>query len=69
MTQLFLDFPLPRGSATVRDEKIIVDLGNGVTLTTEAPPWIKSVYTATLRVALTVEGCPPDAIVNGAPVS
>ena len=58
MSKLILEFPLPEGAVTVKDLALRAELGNGCTLISSVPAWVKSVSTAVLRLEMEIEGSP-----------
>lgn len=60
MSQLILEFPLPREAVDKSGNKLAVDLGNGVKLTTSIPHWVEEIYEIKLRLEMKVDGSPPD---------
>jgi hypothetical protein len=68
MSSVILEFPLEREDVILYTDKITVELGNGVRLTTGIPTWVKAVNTAKLQIVLDIEGGPPDADTKPAPV-
>ena len=59
MGQLILEFPLP--NATLEDERVIISLGNGVSMSSGIPSWVKEIKQTKLQVILEIEGDPPHA--------
>lgn len=68
MTQLILEFPLSDGSVTVEDERLLVELGNGVRLTSSVPGWVQDITKVKLQVIMETTGSPPDATTEPAPI-
>ena len=61
MSQLIMEFPLDGRNIVLSDGALTVHLGNGVTLKTDAPEWIKWIHSAKLQLIMEVEGSPTDA--------
>jgi hypothetical protein len=61
MSQLILEFPLEPGAVTTEGEALMVELGNGVRLTSTVPAWVEWVNGAKLQLIMDVTGSPPDA--------
>lgn len=61
MSSVILEFPLAREDVRLHTDKVTVELGNGVRLTTGIPTWVKAVNAAKLQIVLDIEGGPPDA--------
>jgi hypothetical protein len=67
MSALILEFPLEREDVILRTDKITVELGNGVRLTTGIPLWVKGINSAKLQIVLDIEGSPPSHANTGEP--
>jgi len=68
MSSVILEFDLPREDVILGDEKVAIELGNGVRLTTGIPRWVKGVNSAKLQIILEIEGSPPNANTGEPPV-
>lgn len=68
MSQLILEFPLGPGAVTLDRGLLLVELGNGVRLTTSAPKWVTNVTEAKLTLTMEVDGSPTDAPLGPAPI-
>lgn len=68
MSSVILEFDLERESVTLGTDRVTVELGNGVRLTTGIPNWVKAVNAAKLQIVLDIEGSPPDAKSGEPPV-
>ena len=61
MSSVILEFDLPREDVRLHEDRVTVELGNGVRLTTGIPTWVKGINAAKLQIVLDIEGGPPDA--------
>ena len=68
MSQLTLQFPLLSSDLSIDGGKLTVDLGNGVTLRTSIPDWVKDIKAGELILIMEVEGSPPDAKSRETPI-
>jgi hypothetical protein len=68
MSQVILEFPLEREDVRLLADKITVELGNGVRLTTGIPAWVVAINSATLQIVLDIEGSPPNANTGEPPI-
>lgn len=60
MTEVTLKFPLAQSAARLTEDKLVVDLGNGVTITSTAPDWFEAVESIEMHFYLKVKGSPPE---------
>jgi len=58
---VIMEFPLGPDTVTLVGGQLRVDLGNGVRLTTTAPPWMKTILWAKMQLVIDTEESPPDA--------
>src|SRR5215204_55993 len=56
MSRLTIEFELSEDAAVIQDGRIAVDLGNGVTLLTQAPKGLERINSVVLQVVMEVEG-------------
>lgn len=61
MSSVILEFDLPREDVRLGEDKVTVELGNGVRLTTGIPKWVVAINSAKMQIVLDIEGSPPDA--------
>ena len=61
MSSVILEFDLPREDVRLHEDRVTVELGNGVRLTTGIPTWVKGINAAKPQIVLDIEGGPPDA--------
>lgn len=58
MSTVILEYFLPDGAALIVKDSLVLDLGNGVTLRSSLPTWVKVIHKATLKIELEIEGSP-----------
>lgn len=61
MPSVILEFALAREDVRLHTDRVTVELGNGVRLTTGIPTWVKGINGAKLQIVLDIEGGPPNA--------
>jgi hypothetical protein len=68
MSQVKFEFQLGRDAADLQDGFVRVSLGNGVSLTTSIPKWVKGINDVRLDIVMDIEGSPPDADTRSTPI-
>lgn len=71
MSQVIFEFNLGLEAIDIDDSeephKLMIELGNGVRLTTSAPSWLGNVTEIKLQIVLETDGSPPHAITGQTP--
>lgn len=60
MTEIALKYPLAPAAAKLVGGKLVVELGNGVTITSAAPDWFEAIESIEMQFHLKVKGSPPE---------